>query len=92
MHTKLWLNKDEEKVMIKKFVVLKCNNYTKIQKPWNIKQNYKKLFLSSICNMCDSTNDEIFREEESIDILVTLKANMTEENKSYDFRFKIWIK
>ena len=42
--------------------------------------------------MCDSTNYEIFREEESIDILVTLKANMTEENKSYDFRFKIWIK
>ena len=57
---------------MRKSYCIKCKNYKKFIKPKVSYICYKTLLLSSICNKCISEDENIFMEQESIEILKTL--------------------
>ena len=60
---------------MKKLYCIICGKYRKLEKP---KISYileEKLFLSIICSKCKNTDEKIFKEEESIEILEILGLN-----------------
>ena len=61
-----------KKFKMKKFYCVICGKYKKIK---NLKISYileKTLVLSIICSKCRSEDEKIFKEEESIETLITL--------------------
>ena len=59
-------------MVIEKIYCIKCNKYRHFKKP-EISYIFDKiLVLSIICGKCYNKDEEIFKEEESIDTLKTL--------------------
>ena len=57
---------------MKKIYCIKCNKYSSLKNP-NISYIFDKtLVLSIICDKCSSEEENIFKEEESIEILKIL--------------------
>ena len=59
-------------MVMKKIYCIKCNKYRKFKNP---KISYifnKTLVLSIICDKCGSKDEELFKEEKSIEILKIL--------------------
>ena len=57
---------------MKKIYCIKCNKYRSLKTP-NISYIFDKtLVLSIICDKCSSEEENIFKEEESIEILKIL--------------------
>ena len=57
---------------MKKLYCIICGKYRKFQKPKITYTLEKTLVLSIICIKCKNENEEIFKEEESIEILKIL--------------------
>ena len=51
---------------MKKLYCIICGKYRKFEKP---KISYQTLVLSIICSECKNENENIFKEEDSIEIL-----------------------
>ena len=69
---------------------MKCKKYKEFKKPETWYICYKTLLLSSICNKCESEDEQIFMEEESIKILKILRLITTikEYQKTYNHTWR----
>ena len=73
---------------MKKLYFVICGKYRKLEKP---KASYlleKTLDLSIICSKCKNEDENLFKEEESIDIILVYWKHIITENVSQQFRSK----
>ena len=75
---------------MKKLYCVICDKYRKFEKP---KMSYlweKRLVLFITCSKCENEEEELFKEDESNEMLKIpgLIENMVEENISQEFKLK----
>ena len=82
---------------MKKLYCIICGKYKKFKNPKIAYIFEKTLVFSIILIKCDTKDEKVFKEEESMKILkvlslinniIILEVNLTEENLSQEFRLK----
>ena len=73
---------------MKKLYFVICGKYRKLEKPRASYLLEKTLDLSIIWSKCKNEDENLFKEEESIDIILVYWKHIITENVSQQFRSK----